>query len=138
MNANLQLRPSLKKNWRNWRWMEMIVASIIVVLVAGGLAYRLAPRNTPLLSALPDPAAPSMMRYIQAHEALSAPAAIDPAVSATQSYIRAHEVLSAPAAIDPAASATQSYIQAHEALNAPAAIDPATQSVLDYLRVHAN
>jgi hypothetical protein len=139
MKANLQLQPSLRKSWRNQRWVEIVVAVAILVLVAVGVAYWQASRRTPaVLVALPDPAAPSVMRYIQAHEALNAPAAVAPALPATQNYIRAHEALNA-AAVPPDA-ATQGilgYIRAHST-SSVAPIDPATQSVLDYLRMHAH
>lgn len=90
MKANLQLQPSLRKSWRSQRWAKIIVAGIIVVLVVGGLAGWLGARNLSVHSTLPDPAAPSVMRYIQAHEALNALAAVDPATRSVLDYLRIH------------------------------------------------
>ena len=136
MKANLQLQPALPRGWRTRRWVEIVLAVATVALLVAGAAYWLAPRPAPAVrAALPDPAAPSVMRYIQAHERLNTPAAVDPAAPAALGYIQAHERLNTPAAVDPAAPSVMRYIQAHGG-PAAAPIDPATQSVFDYLRVH--
>lgn len=72
-----------------------------------------------------------------AQVAIAPPAAADPAAPSVLSYIQAHErMLARPVAADAATDGTLGYIQAHERLAARPAPDAATQGVLNYLRAH--
>lgn len=64
------------------------------------------------------------------------PIAPDPALPSVMNYIYAHE--SVPPTFDPVAQSTLAYIQAHEAAQPTIAVplDPNARSVYEYLRAH--
>ncbi|HRC75544.1 MAG TPA: hypothetical protein PLO33_07690, partial [Kouleothrix sp.] len=92
MKTNMQFNPPLLRTSRGRHLLEALAVLVLIVAVALGISYSMTRRVAPATPVVAnDPAAPSVMGYIRAHEALLPAVANDPAAPSVMGYIRAHE-----------------------------------------------